>query len=114
MINAVAGVILYPFMTSTVGDATEGNTVVGSCNAKSFLDHLNHMEKMVCSGPESEGAETIESSYLFGHLAEHISSNSQFIGAPLNDVCTERWVCDDNQSLKFKKLKLSALYTMEL
>lgn len=112
MINAVAGVILYPFMTSTVGDATEGNTVVGSCNAKSFLDHLNHMEKMVCSGPESEGAETIESSYLFGHLAEHISSNSQFIGAPLNDVCTERGgilayiFADNNQSLLLASLLL--------
>jgi hypothetical protein len=111
MIDAVAGVILYPYMTSSVGDATERNTVDGSCNAKSFLYHLNHMEKMVCSGPESEGAENIESSYLFGHLAEHISSNSQFIGGHLNDVCTERWVCDDNQSLKFK---LSASYTLEL
>ena len=107
----MAGVILYPYMTSSVGDAIERNTVVGGWNAKSFLDHLNHLEKMVCSGPESEGAENIESSYLFGYLAEHISSNSQFIGGPLNDVCSERWVCDNNQSLKFK---LSASYTVEL
>ncbi|XP_062166676.1 protein TRANSPARENT TESTA 9-like isoform X2 [Alnus glutinosa] len=112
MIDAVAGVILYPYMTSSVGDATERNTVDGSWNAKSFLDHLNHMEKMVCSGPKSEGAENIESSYLFGHLAEHISSNSQFIGGHLNDVCTERGgilasiFADNNQSLLLASLFL--------
>ncbi|XP_059462464.1 protein TRANSPARENT TESTA 9-like isoform X2 [Corylus avellana] len=110
IINAVAGVILYPYMTSSVGDATERNSVVGSWNAKSFLDHLNHLEKMVCSGPESEGVENIESSCLFGHLAEHISSNSQFIGGPLNDVCSERGgilayiFADNNQSLLLASL----------
>jgi hypothetical protein len=77
IINAVAGVILYPYLTSSVGDATERNTVVGSWNAKSFLDHLNHLEKMVCSGSESEGAENIQSSL------NYISS----ITCPLRHYC---------------------------
>uniref|UniRef100_A0A2N9FWI1 FPL domain-containing protein n=1 Tax=Fagus sylvatica TaxID=28930 RepID=A0A2N9FWI1_FAGSY len=90
MIDAVTGVILYPYMTLSVGDATEGDTVNGISNANSFLDHLNDMEKKVCSGPKSEGAENIKSNHLFGHLAEHISSNSQFISGPQNDDCIER------------------------
>ena len=96
MIDAVTGVILYPYMTLSVGDATEGATVNGISNANSFLDHLNDMEKKVCSGPKSEGAENIKSNHLFGHLAEHISSNSQFISGPQNDDYIERWVHDEN------------------
>jgi hypothetical protein len=46
-------------------------------NAKSFWDHLNHLEKMVCSGSESEGAENIESSL------NYISS----ITCPLRHYC---------------------------
>jgi hypothetical protein len=65
IIKAVAGVILYRYLTSSVGDATGRNTVVGRWNAKSFLDHLNHLEKMVRSGSESEGAENIQSSFFF-------------------------------------------------
>lgn len=96
MVNAVAGVILYPYMTLSVGDAMKGDTVDGVCNVSSFLDHLNDMEKRVFSGPESEGAENIKSNNLFGHLAEYLSSNSQLISGLQNDDCVERWVRDEN------------------
>lgn len=92
MINAVAGVILYPYMTSSVGGATEGDTVdVVDVNGNSFLNHLNDVEKLVCSGPETEGSENT-SNYMFGHLAEHVSPDSQFVGGARNDLCIERWV----------------------
>ncbi|XP_041027932.1 protein TRANSPARENT TESTA 9-like isoform X1 [Juglans microcarpa x Juglans regia] len=87
VINAVAGVILYPYMTSSVGGATEGDTV--DVNGNSFLNHLNDVEKLVCSGPEMEGSENT-SNYMFGHLAEHVSSDSQFVGGARNDICIER------------------------
>lgn len=112
MIDAVTGVILYPYMTLSVGDATEGDKVNGISNANSFLDHLNDMEKKVCSGPKSEGAENIKSNHLFGHLAEHISSNSQFISGPQNDDCIERGgilayaFADNNHSLLLASLFL--------
>lgn len=112
MVNAVAGVILYPYMTLSVGDAMKGDTVDGVCNASSFLDHLNDMEKRVCSGPESEGAENIKSNNLFGHLAEYLSSNSQLISGLQNDDCVERgWVlahifADNNHSLLLASLFL--------
>ncbi|XP_075638324.1 protein TRANSPARENT TESTA 9-like isoform X2 [Castanea sativa] len=112
MVDAVAGVILYPYMTLSVGDAMEGDTVDGVCNASSFLDHLNDMEKRVCSGLESEGAENIKSNNLFGHLAEYLSSNSQLISGLRNDDCVERGgvlahiFADNNHSLLLASLFL--------
>ncbi|XP_050243728.1 protein TRANSPARENT TESTA 9-like isoform X2 [Quercus robur] len=112
MVNAVAGVILYPYMTLSVGDAMKGDTVDGVCNASSFLDHLNDMEKRVCSGPESEGAENIKRNNLFGHLAEYLSSNSQLISGLQNDDCVERGgvlahiFADNNHSLLLASLFL--------
>jgi hypothetical protein len=38
IIKAVAGVILYPYLTSSVGDATGRNTAVGRWNARLCLD----------------------------------------------------------------------------
>ncbi|KAF5473495.1 hypothetical protein F2P56_010102 [Juglans regia] len=87
VINAVAGVILYPYMTSSVGGATEGDTV--DVNGNSFLNHLNDVDKLVCSHPDTEGSENT-SNYMFGHLAEHVPSDSQFIGGARNDLCIER------------------------
>ncbi|XP_030925625.1 protein TRANSPARENT TESTA 9-like isoform X1 [Quercus lobata] len=112
MVNAVAGIILYPYMTLSVGDAMKGDTVDGVCNASSFLDHLNDMEKRVRSGPESEGAENIKSNNLFGHLAEYLSSNSQLISGLQNDDCVERGgvlahiFADNNHSLLLASLFL--------
>ncbi|KAL4606009.1 hypothetical protein ACB092_09G071100 [Castanea dentata] len=112
MVDAVAGVILYPYMTSSVGDAMEGDTVDGVCNASSFLDHLNDMEKRVCSGLESEGAENIKSNNLFGHLAEYLSSNSQLTSDLRNNDCVERGgvlahiFADNNHSLLLASLFL--------
>ncbi|KAB1203036.1 Protein CLEC16A [Morella rubra] len=87
-INTVAGLILYPYMTSSVGEATEGTTV--DMNASYFFDLLKGVVEGVCSGLESEGSENVESIDLFGHLEESISANSQFISSSWLDVCTER------------------------
>lgn len=86
-------------MTSSVGGATEGNTV--DANANSFLNHLNDVEKLVCSGPEKEGSENARN-YIFGHLAEHVSSDSQLVGGAWNDLCIERLV-QDKSTFKSKK-----------
>lgn len=98
----MAGLILYPYMTSSVGEANEGTTV--DMNASYFFDLLKGVVEGVCSGLESEGSENVESIDLFGHLEESISANSQFISSSWLDVCTERWVSDKNQSFKLKLL----------
>ncbi|KAF3442728.1 hypothetical protein FNV43_RR16645 [Rhamnella rubrinervis] len=55
MTNSVAATILYPYMASNVRKALRGNTAVQISYSNSFLEHLNEMEKMVCSGPQCEG-----------------------------------------------------------
>ncbi|KAI5318878.1 PREDICTED: CLEC16A [Prunus dulcis] len=54
MFNSVAGVILYPYMTSSVRDAIERDSTESISHAKSIL---SEMGKVVSSSPETEGAE---------------------------------------------------------
>lgn len=86
IVNSVAGVILYPYMSLSVRDASEW----GPDNS---LFIFNDIEKLVHSGSKSEGAENINGNPLHGHLPECISSNSYFVGCPVDDnVCPERFV----------------------
>lgn len=91
VVNSVAGIILYPFMTSSMRDTTRGDSGNGSFQDKSFVTHLNKLE-MQCSGLESEGAENIERNCLFGHLLDYISSNSHFVSCPWDNKLGERLV----------------------
>ncbi|KAL6273342.1 hypothetical protein ACE6H2_024034 [Prunus campanulata] len=54
MFNSVAGVILYPYMTSSVRDAIERDSTESISHAKSIL---SEMGKVVSSSPETEKAE---------------------------------------------------------
>lgn len=59
MINYVAVTILYPYMTSSVKKALQGNTAEEISYSNSFLEHMNEMEKMVYSDLECEREENI-------------------------------------------------------
>lgn len=54
MFNSVAGVILYPYMTSSVRDAIERDSTESISHAKSIL---SEMGKVVSYSPETERAE---------------------------------------------------------
>lgn len=108
VVNSVAGIILYPFMTSSMRDTTRGDSGNGSFQDKSFVTHLNKLE-MQCSGLESEGAENIERNCLFGHLLDYISSNSHFVSCPWDNKLGERsgllsYIFSDNHSLVLASL----------
>ncbi|RVW44467.1 Protein CLEC16A-like [Vitis vinifera] len=108
VVNSLAGIILYPFMTSSMRDTTRGDSGNGSFQDKSFVTHLNKLE-MQCSGLESEGAENIERNCLFGHLLDYISSNSHFVSCPWDNKLGERsgllsYIFSDNHSLVLASL----------
>ena len=87
----MAGIILYPSMTSYMRDTTREDSGNGSCQDKSFVTHLNKLE-MQCSRLESIGAANIERNCLFGHLLEYILSNSHFVSYPKDNKLGERSV----------------------
>ncbi|CAK7341991.1 unnamed protein product [Dovyalis caffra] len=64
IVNYVAGVLLYPYMSSSVRDAWEAHS------SSAFFNHLNGMEKLPCSISESEGAESVNWNPLHGHLQD--------------------------------------------
>lgn len=59
MFDSVAGVILYPYMASSVRDSIEGDSTESIGYAKSIFNQLSKMEKVVSSDPEAEGAERL-------------------------------------------------------
>ncbi|XP_011046874.1 PREDICTED: uncharacterized protein LOC105141380 isoform X2 [Populus euphratica] len=63
IVNYVAGVLLYPYMSLSVRDAWE------ACLSSAFFSDFNDMEKSSCS-TESEGAESVNGSPLHRHLPE--------------------------------------------
>lgn len=65
----MAGVILYPYMTSNIQDAIKGNKTEDNSLSNSFFELLNAMEETVDSRPEFE--------------EENVSS-------PQDNVCTKR------------------------
>lgn len=76
IINAVASVLLYPYMILSIRDTAKGETTNGSTHAKSFLNLLRDMEIMETFAPESEG---------YGNInVDHISEDG--------DVCKARLV----------------------
>ncbi|XP_024459613.1 protein TRANSPARENT TESTA 9 isoform X3 [Populus trichocarpa] len=63
IVNYVAGVLLYPYMSLSVREARE------ACLSSAFFSNFNDMEKSSCS-TESEGAESVNGSPLHRHLPE--------------------------------------------
>ncbi|KAJ6746004.1 hypothetical protein OIU74_028634 [Salix koriyanagi] len=63
IVNYVAGVLLYPYMSSSVRDAWE------ACLSSAVFNHFNDMEKSPCS-TKSEGAESVNGSPLCRHFPE--------------------------------------------
>ncbi|XP_061965050.1 protein TRANSPARENT TESTA 9-like isoform X3 [Populus nigra] len=63
IVNYVAGVLLYPYMSLSVREARE------ACLSSAFFSNYNDMEKSSCS-TESEGAESVNGSPLHRHLPE--------------------------------------------
>ncbi|XP_022766977.1 uncharacterized protein LOC111311664 isoform X2 [Durio zibethinus] len=112
LINAVAGLLLYHYITLSERDATNGDRTGISANASALLRSLNDINIKVCSGSEAEGAEDININSLLEHLDEHISSNSHFDGSPKDDnMCIERigifaYLFSDNDSLSLASLFL--------
>ncbi|KAL3586611.1 hypothetical protein D5086_013478 [Populus alba] len=63
IVNYVAGVLLYPYMSLSVREAWE------ACLSSAFFSNFNDMEKSSCS-TESEGAESVNGSPLHRHFPE--------------------------------------------
>lgn len=57
IINPVAGVVLYPYMASTVRDDIRESAAQGSHLRSSFSEHLNAIDEMVCSSANFEKKE---------------------------------------------------------
>ncbi|XWS66592.1 hypothetical protein CRYUN_Cryun05aG0213000 [Craigia yunnanensis] len=112
LINAVAGLLLYHYITLNQRDATNGDTADCTGNASALLCSLNDINIKVCCGPEAEGAEDIDINFLLEHLNEHTSSNSHFDGGPSDDnMCIERigifaYLFSDNHSISLASLFL--------
>ena len=70
MMNYVAGVILYPYMTSGVRAAIVGNIAEGNGFADSFFQHLSTIKEVEFLGGDYE-------------------ENEQ-ISCPQNNVCIQR------------------------
>lgn len=59
MFDSVAGVILYPYMASSVRDSIARDSIESIDDAKSIFNQLSDMEKVVSSDPEAEGVERV-------------------------------------------------------
>ena len=59
LINAVAGLLLYHYITLSKRDVTNGDVADSTGNESALLRSLNDINIKVCSGPEAEGAEDI-------------------------------------------------------
>ncbi|XVE75878.1 hypothetical protein DITRI_Ditri12bG0127100 [Diplodiscus trichospermus] len=110
--NAVAGLLLYHYITLSQKDATNGDTSGSTGNVNAFLRLLNDTNIKVHCGPEAEGAEDVNINYVLEHLNEHASSNSHFEGSPGDDyVYIERvgifaYLFSDNHSVSLASLYL--------
>lgn len=94
LINAVAGLLLYHYITSSQGDATNGDIAGSTSDRSALLCSLNDINIKESSGPGAEDAEDVNINYLLEHLNKHTTSNSHFDGTPRKDnMCIERLVC---------------------
>ncbi|KAJ6994371.1 hypothetical protein NC653_017254 [Populus alba x Populus x berolinensis] len=86
IVNYVAGVLLYPYMSLSVREAWE------ACLSSAFFSNFNDMEKSSCS-TESEGAESVNGSPLHRHFPEYVSSlSSYFVSFSGDDtICPQRF-----------------------
>ncbi|KAI9153303.1 hypothetical protein LWI28_009196 [Acer negundo] len=115
IINSVAAVLLFPYVTSNLRDSIEGKATSGISHEHSFFNLLNDMEIMEVlenSASETAGEVNINGNHISGHLTEYISSNSHFNSFPGDsDVCIERsgilaYICSDNPSVVLASLFL--------
>lgn len=67
IINAVAGVIMYPYMTLSRRDAAKEERTNGSNHAHSFLNLLHDMGIMDIVAPEHQGDENINGNHISGN-----------------------------------------------
>ncbi|OMO68546.1 hypothetical protein COLO4_29595 [Corchorus olitorius] len=112
LVNAVAGLLLYHYLTICQRDATNGDTVGSSAGASDLLCSLNDKNIKEHCLLEAEGAEDININYLLEHLNDYTSSNSHFDGRPrCESMHIERigiftYMFSDNHSISLASLFL--------
>ncbi|KAA8516800.1 hypothetical protein F0562_017090 [Nyssa sinensis] len=109
IVNIVASAILYPYMSSSMRNATEGATTNGISQANSLANQVHEMEEMLC--PEPECAENFKRTYLLRNLSEYMPSNSHIVSFHCDDMHKERsgilsYIFSDNHSLILASLML--------
>ncbi|XP_054802114.1 protein TRANSPARENT TESTA 9-like isoform X2 [Prosopis cineraria] len=73
IINNVAGVILYPFLTLNVRHLNEGNASHEPSDVYPFSKHVNEVKRVICCAPECKGAESNDRNYD-AHIVDFMSS----------------------------------------
>lgn len=90
IINSVAGVILYPYITIGIKDAVEGETTDVS-NAYSFYNLLHELEIEKIYSLKSEGEEEMNGNHISAYVEANASSNFDLQSFPMDsDTCVER------------------------
>ncbi|KAI9122362.1 hypothetical protein K1719_007051 [Acacia pycnantha] len=74
IINNVAGVILYPFLTLNVNHLNEGNVSHEHCDVYPFYKHVNEVKRFMCCASECKGAEGNDRNHDDAHIADFMSS----------------------------------------
>ncbi|KAJ0089225.1 hypothetical protein Patl1_32691 [Pistacia atlantica] len=111
IINYVAVVLLYPYMTLHIRDAIEGETTDAS-NAYSFYNLLHELEIVKFFSLKSEGEEDVNGNHISAHVESNASSNSDLDSFPMDgDTCVERkgilaYINSENHILLFASLFL--------
>ncbi|KAJ0028310.1 hypothetical protein Pint_36142 [Pistacia integerrima] len=111
IINYVAVVLLYPYMTLHIRDAIEGETTDAS-NAYSFYNLLHELEIVKFFSLKSEGEEDMNGNHVSAHMESNASSNSDLDSFPMDgDTCVERkgilaYINSENHILLFASLFL--------
>ncbi|XP_031283704.1 protein TRANSPARENT TESTA 9-like isoform X2 [Pistacia vera] len=111
IINYVAVVLLYPYMTLHIRDAIEGETTDAS-NAYSFYNLLHELEIVKFFSLKSEGEEDVNGNHVSAHVESNASSNSDLDSFPMDgDTCVERkgilaYINSENHILLFASLFL--------
>ena len=76
MINNVAGVIIYCFLTSNIGYLSEEDGPEGHDDSEPFAKRLNEVERVIGYGTESKGADRINRNHFCANLADFMTSSS--------------------------------------
>ncbi|XP_059668663.1 protein TRANSPARENT TESTA 9-like isoform X3 [Cornus florida] len=109
MVNFVASAVLYPYISSSMRDATEGSKTDCINQANSFANNLHEMDKMLSS--ESESAENFRRNNLLGHLSNYMPSKSHLVSFCSDVIHKERsgilsYIFSENNSLMLASLML--------